>query len=91
MAEKERKPWPKPPEVKNAEITDDGAIIVEFNMKLYPHTSRCIFTPELLYGLAEECGNIPPKEETDFPGIPIVTEEDLEPEDEEDDGKEKED
>lgn len=64
----------KLPEVRNAEITDDGCLIVEFNIKLYPHTAKCVFTPEVLYGLAEDFGSIPPKEETDFPGIPIVTE-----------------
>jgi hypothetical protein len=86
---KERK-LTKPPEVRNAEITDDGCLIVEFNIKLYPHTAKCVFTPEVLYGLAEDFGSIPPKEETDFPGIPIVTEESMMEEDGEgDDGKDE--
>ncbi len=64
----------KQPKVTGAEITDDGCIIVEFNYKLYPHTSKAIFEPEALLALAQEHGEIPKASETDFPGIPLVTE-----------------
>ncbi len=65
----------KPPRVLGAEITDDHCIIIEFNYKLYPHTSKAIFEPEALLALAQEHGEIPARTETDFPGIPVVTEE----------------
>ena len=86
---KERK-LTKEPKVMGAEITDDGCIIIEFNTKLYPHTAKCIFPPEVLLGLAEDYGSIPPKDDTDFPGVPIVTEEAMLEEDgEEEDGEKK--
>lgn len=68
----------KPPVVRNAEITDDGCLIVEFDRKLTPgfhHTTKAIFEPEVLFGLTQDFGMIPPAAETDFPGLPIVTEE----------------
>ena len=62
---------PKNPVIKGAEITDDGYIIVEFNKKVYPHTAKCIFDPVTLFNLAEDA-EIPAKEDTEFPGIPLV-------------------
>jgi hypothetical protein len=88
----------KEPKILDAEIIDDG-IIVELNKKLYPHTSKVILTSELVMALAEEYGEIPDEKDTDFPGIPIVDEEDVfdsapvgpedEEEEEEEDGEEE--
>lgn len=62
---------PKNPVIKGAEITDDGFIIIQFNKKLYPHTDKCIFAPDTLFSLAEDA-EIPKKEDTGFPGLPLV-------------------
>lgn len=64
----------RPPKVADAEITEDGSIVVKFNGKLrpYPHTDTAIFTPELLLALVEEYSEIPPAGDTDYPGVPIV-------------------
>ncbi len=62
----------KAPEVRGAEITDDGCIIIEFNKKLYPHTSKCIFAPEILWQLAQRADIPSPDEQSeDFPGLPV--------------------
>jgi hypothetical protein len=63
----------KPVKVKDCEITDDGCLVVEFNIRIegFLHTKRAVLTPELLYACACE-GDIPPKEETEYPGIPHV-------------------
>jgi hypothetical protein len=88
-----RKSEGKPPVVRNVEITEDGCIIVEFDRKLAPaffHTTKAIFEPEALFGLVQDFGMIPTAAETDFPGLPIVTEEAMmEDEDEEEDTKGK--
>lgn len=67
----------KAPKIKDAEITEDGCLVITFNAasKVYPHTPKAIFTPDVLLGLVEEYAEIPPAQETDYPGIPIVTEE----------------
>jgi len=59
--------------VRDAEITEDGCLVVEFNIRIegFLHTKRAVLTPELLYACAME-GEIPPKEETEYPGIPHV-------------------
>lgn len=63
-----------PVKVKDAEITEDGLIIIEFNEKLTPSfvTNKAVFAPEVLIALAIRYGEIPPREETDYPGIPLV-------------------
>ena len=62
----------KDPEVVQAEITDDGCIVVEFNKKLYPRISKCIFAPETLWSLAAKA-DIPEKDDdSEFSGIPFV-------------------
>jgi len=65
----------KPPKVNDAEITEDGCLIVDMNCKVYPHTSQAVFTPELVLRLIQEYGDIPPSDYNDYPGVPIVTEE----------------
>lgn len=58
--------------IVGAEITDDHFIIIEFNKKLFPHTTKCIFAPETLFSLAVEA-DIPPRDdENEFPGLPLV-------------------
>ena len=60
--------------VKDAEITEDGLIVLEFNESLNPtfNSKKVLFAPEVLIALAMKYGVIPPREETDFPGIPFV-------------------
>ena len=58
--------------MRKAEVTDDGSIIIEFNQSVYPHTKKAIFTAEALFSLVEDYGEIPEKEDTDFPGVPLV-------------------
>lgn len=78
----------KNPKVQDAEITEDGALVVKFNRSvLYPQTKQVIFTPEALHAIAEDYGVMPEPDENDFPGIPIVTEEAIY--EEEKDGKKK--
>lgn len=61
--------------VTDAEITEDGSIVVTFNEKTGAVEKRAVFTPESLFALVKEYGDIPPKENTDYPGVPMVTEE----------------
>ncbi len=46
---------------------------MDLNYKIYPHTSKVIFTGDVLLDLAQEYAEIPEAESTDFPGIPVVT------------------
>jgi hypothetical protein len=62
----------KPPKVKDAEITEDGCIVIDLGVKLYPHTTKVLFTPDVLLALAKDYGDIPPQDSNDFPGIPVV-------------------
>lgn len=66
----------KSPRVVDAEITEDGYIVIEFNSasKVYPHTSKAVFSPEVLIWLVEKYGEIPPAEDTEYPGLPMVDE-----------------
>jgi hypothetical protein len=76
----------KRPTIVEAEITDDGQIIVEFNKAFRTDTRRCTFTADALIALAEEHSRFADSSETDFPEIPIVDVEDLfEVEDDDDD------
>jgi hypothetical protein len=61
--------------ITDAEITEDGSIVVTFNAKTGAVEKRAVFTPEALFALVKEYGDIPPKESTDYPGVPMVTEE----------------
>lgn len=71
----------KPVKVINAEITDDGALIVEFNQAVaFPSTRKIIFMPDALELVADECAEIPPRESNDFPGVPVVRAEDIDEE-----------
>jgi hypothetical protein len=60
--------------VKDAEVTEDGLIMIEFNESLNPAfiSKKAVFAPEVLMALAMKYGVIPPKEETDYPGLPFV-------------------
>jgi hypothetical protein len=62
----------KEPKVKDAEITEDGCIVIDLGVKLYPHTTKVLFTPDVLLRLAKDYGDIPPQDSNDFPGIPVV-------------------
>ncbi len=69
--------------VADAEITDDGALIVHFNQAFKPNTRRCVFTPEALFEIARDCSFWPGDDMTDIKGIPMVTEDSLYEDDEE--------
>jgi len=60
--------------VKDAEVTEDGLIMIEFNESLNPAfiSKKAVFAPEVLMALVMKYGVIPPKEETDYPGLPFV-------------------
>jgi hypothetical protein len=75
--------------VADAEITDDGAIIIQFNQAFKPNMRRCVFTPEALFEIARDCSFWPGDDMTDFKGIPMVTEDSLydDEEGEEDEGE----
>lgn len=72
--------------VKDAEVTEDGLIMIEFNESLNPAfiSKKAVFAPEVLMALAMRYGVIPPKEETDYPGLPFVGGENVDLGDEED-------
>ncbi|HYF57172.1 MAG TPA: hypothetical protein VEA41_23180, partial [Salinarimonas sp.] len=55
----------KPLKVMDAEITEDGCIVVTFNAKFGPfhHTKKALFMPEALHALVEEYGVIPPADD----------------------------
>lgn len=74
---KSKEPRLKNPKVKDATITEDGSILIEFNEKIYPHTKSAIFTPQALLALVSEYGEIPPVGTNDFDGIPMVDYEDV--------------
>lgn len=76
----------KPAKVKDAEITDDGCIVIDLGVKLYPHTTKVLFTPDVLLELAKDYGEIPPSDFNDFPGVPVVDFEAVYEDDEEGDG-----
>ena len=63
---------PKEPKVLDATITSDGCVIVQMNQKIYPHTKDILFTPQVLIDLAETYGIIMPRDNNDFPGVPVV-------------------
>ena len=69
--------------VADAEITDDGAIIIQFNQAFKTNMRRCVFTPEALFEIARDCSFWPGDDMTDFKGIPMVTEDSLYEDDEE--------
>lgn len=87
----------KPVKVKyTTEITADGGIFVHFNQAVRSKKTKCYFTPEALFALAEEYGEIPETGFNDFPGELVVTEQAIfgdgeEEEDEDDAGDEGED
>lgn len=66
----------KPAKIQNAEITDDGCIIIEFNkkMKANPMTKKAVFDPDILYAMTATA-DIPNPEDTDFPGLPLIDDE----------------
>lgn len=68
----------KPLKVIDATISGDGSIEIEFNHAVpgFPLRS-CVFTPEVLHRLAAQYGEIPPDAATEFPGVPMVEEDDL--------------
>jgi hypothetical protein len=67
----------KRPTIVDAEVTDDGQIIVEFNRAFRTDSRKCVFTAEALIALAEDHSRFPDPSETDFPEIPIVDEQDI--------------
>ncbi len=67
----------KPPKVKDVEILDDGCIIVDIGIQLFPQMTKVLITPEAILALAEEYANIPPFNTNDFPGIPMMDYEDI--------------
>jgi hypothetical protein len=78
--------------VKDAEIGEDGCIMIEFNETLNPAfiSKKAVFAPEVLIALAIKYGVIPPREETDYPGLPFVGGENVHLEDDEDEDVEDE-
>ncbi len=69
--------------VAEAEITANGALIIQFNEYFRPGARRVLFTPEALFELARECSYWPKDVRPEpFPDIPIVTEDSLEDDEE---------
>lgn len=76
----------KPPLIVDAEITEDGMLVVELNVALPLGNSKKIILPaDTLVGLAEEHASIPPAADTDYPGVPVLAYEDVFKDDEEPD------
>ena len=64
--------------VVDAEITDDGCIIIEMNDKFkMGNSKKILFPPETIFALGEEYASMPPAKDTDYPGVPVVEEEDV--------------
>lgn len=70
------------PRVTDAEITEDGALVVKFDRYVVKGKKRAVFMPEALFALVEEYGEI--ETEGDFAGLPHVSEESIFDEEEED-------
>lgn len=63
----------KPPQIVDAEILGDGAILIEMNIAFPLGNSKKIILPaDTLAGLIEEHASMPPASDTDFPGVPIL-------------------
>lgn len=68
----------KPPTIVDAEITDDGCIIITMNQAFKMGNSKKIMLPpETLFSLGEEYASMPPASETDYPGVPVIEEADV--------------
>jgi hypothetical protein len=69
------------PRVTDAEITEDGALVVKFDRYVVKGKKKAVFMPEALFALVEEYGEI--ETEGDFAGLPCVSEESVFDEEEE--------
>ena len=63
------------PRVTDAEITEDGSLVVKFDRYVSKGKKKVLFMAEALFALAEEYGEI--ETEGDFAGLPCVTEESI--------------
>jgi hypothetical protein len=63
------------PKIVDAAITADGGIYATFNLEILPKKKSAFFTAEALYAIACTYGVVPPEGFNDFPGEPVVTEE----------------
>ena len=74
----------KPPSIVDAEITDDGMLVIELNQAIPLGNSKKIILPaDTLMGLAEEYASMPPAADTEYPGVPVLEYWDVFSEDEE--------
>jgi hypothetical protein len=69
------------PKITDAEITEDGAILIKFDRFPIKAKKRVLFYPEALFALAEEYAEI--ETEGDFAGYPAVYEEAIFPDEDE--------
>jgi hypothetical protein len=63
------------PRVTDAEITEDGALVVKFDRYVVKGKKKALFMPEALFALVEEYGET--ETEGDFAGLPCVSEESI--------------
>ncbi len=64
----------KDPKINDAEITEDGHLLVTFNQACgFPSTRRILLEAEALFAIGEEYGNLMPEGYNDFPGVPVVS------------------
>ena len=69
------------PRVTDAEITEDGCVVLKFDRYVVKGKKKALIMGEALFALVQEYGEI--ETEGDFAGLPCVTEEAIFDEDEE--------
>jgi hypothetical protein len=69
------------PKITDAEITEDGAILIKFDRFPMKSKKKVLFYPEALFALAQEYAEI--ETDGDFAGYPAVYEEAIFPDEEE--------
>jgi hypothetical protein len=69
------------PKITDAEITEDGAILIKFDRFPMKAKKKVLFYPEALFAIAQEYAEI--ETEGDFAGYPAVYEEAIFPDEEE--------
>lgn len=74
-AQNKRKKLPK---ILDAELTEDGMIVIEMNVA-FPmgNSKKIILPPETLLALGETYASMPAAADTDYPGVPVIQERDV--------------
>lgn len=81
----------KLPKIVDAELTEDGMLLIEMNIAFkMGNSKKILLPPETLLALGETYASMPPATDTDYPGIPILEETDIFDEDEDPDQGETE-